>query len=157
MVHGLLDAIAEEVGPENVGASLAFVGSQPSSYPVNTIYLWTSGPHEAVVLVSLGRDRLTSIADLQESLRRRIDSIAPGAVVSFEAADLVSQVMSFGSPTPIEVAVTGADLTVSRDFAEKLRDELSGISSLRDLQFGQALDYPVRRVQIDRARPGSLE
>jgi multidrug efflux pump subunit AcrB len=132
------------------------VGSQPSSYPVNTIYLWTSGPHEAVLLVSLKPERTISTEALQETLRSRIGEIAPGAVVSFEAADLVNQVMSFGSPTPIEVAVTGANLTVSRGYAEKLRTELAKVAALRDLQFGQALDYPVRQVQIDRERAGQL-
>jgi multidrug efflux pump subunit AcrB len=156
MARRLLDTIAQEVGPENVVASLGFVGSQPSSYPVNTIYLWTSGPHEAVLLVSLRPERQQSTEALQETLRARIDEIAPGAVVSFEAADLVNQVMSFGSPTPIEVAVTGANLAASRGYAEKLRAEMAKVEALRDLQFGQALDYPVRQVHIDRERAGQL-
>ena len=156
MALKVLEAIGQEVGPDNVAASLGFVGSQPSSYPVNTIYLWTSGPHEAVLLVSLKPERTMSTAALQEALRNRIGEIAPGAVVSFEAADLVNQVMSFGSPTPIEVAVTGANLTASRGYAEKLKAEMAKVPALRDLQFGQALDYPVRRVQIDRERAGQL-
>jgi multidrug efflux pump subunit AcrB len=156
MALELLDRIAQEVGPENVEASLGFVGSQPPSYPVNTIYLWTSGPHEAVLLVSLGPERKVTTAALQESLRDAIGEIAPGAVVSFEAADLVNQVMSFGSPTPIEVAVTGANLAASRGYADKLKVEMASIPALRDLQFGQALDYPVLQVQIDRERAGQL-
>jgi multidrug efflux pump subunit AcrB len=156
MALKVLDAIAQDVGPENVSASLGFIGSQPSSYPVNTIYLWTSGPHEAMLLVSLKPERKVSTDALQESLRSRIGEIAPGAVVSFEAADLVNQVMSFGSPTPIEVAVTGANLAASRGYADKLKAEMAKVSALRDLQFGQALDYPVRQVQIDRERAGQL-
>ena len=156
MALSLLDAIGKEVGPENVQASLGFVGAQPPSYPVNTIYLWTSGPHEAVLLVSLKSSRSMSTDALQEALRGKIHEIAPGAVVSFEAADLVNQVMSFGSPTPIEVAVTGANLTTSRGYADKVRAEMEKIPALRDLQFGQALDYPVLQVQIDRERAGQL-
>jgi multidrug efflux pump subunit AcrB len=156
MARRLLDTVAQEVGPENVVASLGFVGSQPSSYPVNTIYLWTSGPHEAVLLIALRPERALSTEALQETVRARIHEIAPGAFVSFEAADLVNQVMSFGSPTPIEVAVTGANLAASRAYAEKLRAELSAVTTLRDLQFGQALDYPVRQVRIDRERAGQL-
>jgi multidrug efflux pump subunit AcrB len=151
-----LEVIAEEVGPDNVQASLGFIGSQPSSYPVNTIYLWTAGPHEAVLLVSLKPERTLSTDTLQERLRSRIDEIAPGGALSFEAADLVNQVMSFGSPTPIEVAVTGANLTASRGYADKLRAEMAKIPELRDLQFGQALDYPVLQVEIDRERAGQL-
>ncbi|MEW6321929.1 MAG: efflux RND transporter permease subunit [Acidobacteriota bacterium] len=156
MALDVLDEVARLAGPGNVEASLGFVGAQPSSYPVNTIYLWTSGPHEAVLLVKLGPHRAVTVDELQEALRARIADIAPGAVLSFEAADLVDQVMSFGSPTPIEVAVTGANLTASRGHAEKIKAELAAIPTLRDLQFGQALDYPVVRVQIDRERAGQL-
>ncbi|HJS72663.1 MAG TPA: efflux RND transporter permease subunit, partial [Vicinamibacteria bacterium] len=156
ITQSVLSAIAEEVGPANVASSLAFVGAQPSSYPVNTIYLWTSGPHEAVLIVALGQERALSTADLQERLRERVPQIAPGTVVSFEAADLVNQVMSFGSPTPVEVAVTGANLTASRGHADKIKAEMEKIPTLRDVQFGQALDYPVLRVEVDRERAGQL-
>jgi multidrug efflux pump subunit AcrB len=156
MALQVLDTVAQVVGPENVRASLGFVGSQPSSYPVNLIHLWTSGPHEAVLLISTLPERRVSTAELQEVLRQKIDEIAPGAVVSFEAADLVNQVMSFGSPTPIEVAVAGANMAASREYADKLRVEMAKIAALRDLQFGQALDYPVLRVRIDRERAGQL-
>jgi len=64
--------------------------------------------------------------------------------------------MSFGSPTPIEVAVTGANLVASRGYAEKLKGELERISTFRDVQFGQALDYPVLQVKVDRERAGQL-
>jgi multidrug efflux pump subunit AcrB len=156
MALQVLDTVAETVGPENVQASLGFVGSQPSSYPVNLIHLWTSGPHEAVLLISMSPERRMSTSQVQETLRRKVGEFAAGAVVSFEAADLVNQVMSFGSPTPIEVAVAGADMTASRVYAGKLRAEMATIPALRDLQFGQALDYPVLRVQIDRERAGQL-
>jgi multidrug efflux pump subunit AcrB len=156
ITKNVLAAIAEEVGPANVASSLAFVGAQPSSYPVNTIYLWTSGPHEAVLIVALGQERALSTADLKERLRERVPQIAPGTAVSFEAADLVNQVMSFGSPTPIEVAVTGANLTASRGHADKIKAEMGKIPTLRDVQFGQALDYPVLQVEVDRERAGQL-
>jgi multidrug efflux pump subunit AcrB len=156
MALQVLDTVGQTVGPQNVNASLGFVGSQPPSYPVNLIHLWTGGPHEAVLLISTAPGRQVSTAELQEVVRHKISEIAPGAVVSFEAADLVNQVMSFGSPTPIEVAVAGADMTASRQYADKLKGEMANIGALRDLQFGQALDYPVLRVQIDRERAGQL-
>jgi multidrug efflux pump subunit AcrB len=155
MALKVLDAIAQDVGPENVSASLGFIGSQPSSYPVNTIYLWTSGPHEAVLLVSLKPERKMSTDAVQESLRATIDEIAPGAVVSFEAADLVNQVMSFGSPTPIEVAVTGANLTASRGYADKLKAEMAKVPALRDLQFGQRSTIPFVRCRSIVSARGS--
>jgi multidrug efflux pump subunit AcrB len=76
--------------------------------------------------------------------------------VSFEPADIVSRVMSFGAPTPIEVAVSGPSLDNDRAFAEKVRQKLSALPSLRDVQFGQPLDYPSVNVALDRERAGVL-
>src|SRR5207248_3631726 len=65
-------------------------------------------------------------------------------------------IMNFGAPTPIEVAVSGADLAADRAFAEKLLTEMRTIDSLRDLQFGQPLDYPTVDIRVDRERAGQL-
>ena len=73
---------------------------------------------------------------------------------SFEPADIVSEVMSFGSPTPVEFTVNGPNLAENRAYAEKVRAELAKVPSLRDLQFVQSLDYPTVGVQIDREKAG---
>jgi multidrug efflux pump subunit AcrB len=62
--------------------------------------------------------------------------------------------MSFGSPTPIDVAVSGPNLQESRAYAEKIRGQLAEIESLRDLQFSQSLDYPTVEVNVDRVKAG---
>jgi multidrug efflux pump subunit AcrB len=64
--------------------------------------------------------------------------------------------MNFSAPTPVEVAVAGPDFGASRAYAEKIRHELAGIESLRDLQYGQTLDYPAIQVDIDRQLAGQL-
>ena len=149
-----LEAIKAELGPERVQITTSFVGVQPASYPINTVYLWTSGPHEAVLLVSLVPGG-TPVGDAErERLRARLASALPGVAVSFEAGDIISQVMSFGAPTPIEVAVQGANLQVNREHAEKIKTELGTIGALRDLQFAQPLDYPTLNIAIDRERAG---
>ena len=152
----VLDEIRQQVGADKVVTSLAFVGVQPSSYPVNLIFLWTSGPHEAVMQVRLAADSPLSAADLQELLRKRIPEIAPGTEVTFEAADLVSQVMSFGAPTPIEISVTSPDLAANRSYAESIATELEKISSLRDVHLGELLEYPTLDIRIDRERAAQL-
>ena len=151
-----LDLIKQEVGANNVRITTDFVGVQPASYPVNTIYLFTSGPHEAVLKVALQPTATLRGAALEERLRKKLPEVLPGVAFSFEAGDIVSQVMSFGSPTPIEVAVQGANLAADRAFAEKLRAELSKVTELRDLQYGQPLDYPTVQVSIDRDRAGQF-
>jgi multidrug efflux pump subunit AcrB len=64
--------------------------------------------------------------------------------------------MSFGSSTPIEVAVSGPNLAVSREHAQKLYEKLKQIPALRDVQFVQALDFPTVDVKVDRERAGLL-
>jgi multidrug efflux pump subunit AcrB len=112
-----------------VQISLGFVGVQPGAYPVNTIHLWTGGPEEAVM---------------------------PGVRFSFDPSDIVSRVMSFGARTPVEVSASGPNMANNRLFAERLRKELAGVPSLRDLQYEQALDYPTLRVDVARERAGVL-
>jgi multidrug efflux pump subunit AcrB len=151
-----LDAIKAEAGPDNVQITLSFVGAQPPSYPINSIYLWTSGPQEAVLLVALRPDSGVRISDLQERLRKKLPEILPGTTASFEAGDIVNQIMNFGAPTPIEVGINGPNLSADRGFAEKVLAEMQKIPSLRDLQFGQPLDYPTVNINIDRERAGQL-
>lgn len=137
-----------------VAISSAFIGVQPASYPINTIFLWTSGPHEAVFQVALKPEATLRGEPLKERLRAVLAKELPQMQVSFEVGDIVSDVMSFGSPTPIEVAIQGPALPVNRAHAEKVLAELRKLAFLRDLQFAQPLDYPTIDVQIDRQRAG---
>jgi multidrug efflux pump subunit AcrB len=151
-----LDAIKAEAGTDNVAITLSFVGTQPASYPINTIYLWTSGPQEAVLLVALKPDSHIHLAEFKERLRKRLPEDLPGTSISFEAGDIVSQIMNFGAPTPIQVDVNGPNLAADRAFAEKVMAEMQKVAPLRDLQFGQPLDYPTVDINVDRERAGQL-
>jgi multidrug efflux pump subunit AcrB len=75
----------------------------------------------------------------------------------FEPGDIVTNVMSFGSPTPIAVRLIGTDLDDVREHAEKIAGELRRIRFLRDVQFQQTLDYPTIEVDIDREKAGLSE
>jgi multidrug efflux pump subunit AcrB len=152
----ILALIKEEAGARHVGVSLALIGVHGSAYPINFIYLWNSGPQESVLQVELKGGLSTSVGALRERLRQRIAKDMSEVQVSFEPADIVSRVMSFGAPTPIEVAVSGPDLDNNRAFAEKVRQKLSTLASLRDVQFGQPQDYPSVNVALDRERAGVL-
>src|SRR6266542_1444911 len=151
-----MEVVKNLVGPKNVEITTGFIGVQTPNYPINTIYLFASGQHEAVVGVSLKPEAPPITEALKEQLRHDLKKALPDVAVSFEAADIISQVMSFGSPTPIEVAVQGPALPATRAFAEKIKVELAMIDSLRDLQYGQPLDYPSLQIQINRDRAGQF-
>ena len=156
LVQRVLDEIHRAAGPGNVAITLGYVGLQGSSYPVNTIFLWTSGPQDAVMNVALTPNAASSVDRLEEELRVSLPHKFPGCEFSFQSADIVSQVMNFGAPTPVEVAVAGPDLAAERAFAEKIRGQLAQIGALKDLQFEQPLDYPSIDVNVDRERAGQL-
>ncbi len=151
-----LEIIKKEAGPANVEITLGFVGVHAPNYPINLIYLWNGGSEEGVVQVQLKPGTKVRVEALKEKLRQRFAAELPEASFSFEPSDIVSRVMSLGSPTPIEVAVSGPNLAVSREFAEKLKARLAAIPSLRDVQFGQSLDYPTVDVNVDRERAGLM-
>ena len=155
LAREVLDVIRTESG-DRVDITLGYVGVQPSSYPINTIFLWTGGSHEGVLQVSLRPDAPYTLGDLQERLRRRFAERFPDASFSFEPGDIVSRIMNFGAPTPIEVAVMGPDFAATRSYAARLKAQLTAIATLRDVQYGQVLDYPGIQVNVNRQRAGQL-
>jgi multidrug efflux pump subunit AcrB len=155
LARQVLEAIKGSAGPNNVEISLGYVGVQPSSYPINTIFLWTGGSHEGVLQVALKADA-PRLEEFEETLRGVFREKFPDAQFSFEPGDIVSRIMNFSAPTPVEVAVMGPDFPASRAFATKVLAELGKIPSLRDLQYGQTLDYPAIQVNVNRQMAGQL-
>jgi multidrug efflux pump subunit AcrB len=149
-----LDVMRNEIGPENVSITTAFIGVQPASYPINTIFLWTSGPHEAVLTVAVKPEARRGSPELRERLRKKLHEALPNVAVSFEAGDIVNQVLSAGSPTPVEVAIQGPSLVDDRAHVTKVQAELAKLPFLRDLQLAQPQDYPTLQINIDRERAG---
>jgi multidrug efflux pump subunit AcrB len=155
LVLRALDVLKREIGPENVEITSDFLGLIPSSYPVDLIHLFTSGPQEAIIQVAMKSDTPRG-EPLREKLRESLSRELPECQFSFEAGDIVTQVMSFGSPTPIEVAIQGASLADDYTHARKVRTELAKLPFLRDLQFAQAADFPTLDITIDRERAGQF-
>lgn len=149
-----LRMIEREAG--GLAISTSFAGQHPSSYPVSNIHLFTSGPHEAVIKFAPKPGAGPRGEALRERLRGTFRKEFPGVSVSFEPGDIVGQVMSFGSFTPIEVAMQGPNLEANRTFAAKVKTQLEGVRELRDLQYGQSMNYPTLEVSIDRERAGQF-
>jgi len=151
-----LDLIKQEVPPQSIGITLGFLGVHGASYPINFVYLWNGGPEEGVLQVQLKAGTPVRIEALKERLRQVFAEKLPGVTFSFEPSDIVSRVMSLGSPTPIEIAISGQNLAADQAYGERVKAALQRIASLRDLQFGQALDYPTVDVKVDREKAGVM-
>jgi RND family efflux transporter MFP subunit len=149
-----LDVAREIIGPQNIAITLGYVGEIPSAYPVNAVYQFSRGPEEAILRIALRRNSGISTERLKERLREELAKRLPGVRFSFEPADIISEVMSFGANTPIEVAVRGGTLEDDRVYMAKVEQALSKLPELRDAQVAQSLDFPSVDVTIDRERAG---
>ena len=155
---------------------MGYVGVTPPTFPNQSVFLWSRGPEEAVLRVALRHDSGVRVEALKSRLRRELperlgsrleakwrgEGLAPDEVsrrrqalrFSFEPADIVNEVMSFGSPTPVELVIHGPNLRDDLAYARKVRAELEKVPAIRDLQFGQAQDFPTVEVTMDRERAG---
>ena len=144
------------VGKENISITSAFVGQHPGLFSTNPIYLFMAGPHEAVLQVQLKEDFKTNLEELQDKFRDKIRSDMPDVKLSFEPIQLTDKILSQGSPTPIEVKVTGKNKQLNEEYANKLIEKLHQIPYLRDVQIGQSTKYPSINIDIDRMKAAQL-
>jgi multidrug efflux pump subunit AcrB len=144
------------IGKENIGITSAYVGAHPALFSVSPIYLFMSGPHEAVLQVSLAEGFHEKMDALKERYRKRLHEVMPDVSLSFEPIELTDKILSQGSPTPIEVRIAGRTKKTNEAYAYKLMDELKKISYLRDIQIAQSIKYPSFNINIDRIRASQL-
>ncbi|MBI5768498.1 MAG: efflux RND transporter permease subunit [Verrucomicrobia bacterium] len=153
----VLAIIAREAGgADKVDVTIGMVGVHNSSFPVNLVHLWNGGPEEGWLAVQFKPGTGLRMEAFKEKLRGVLAREFPDLRLSFEPQDIVSRVMSFGSPTPIEIAISGSSLPVAKGYADKIIERLKTIPYLRDIQIAQTLDYPTVSVNVDRERAGLL-
>jgi multidrug efflux pump subunit AcrB len=121
--------------------------------PYNTMHSTSGvlGANDGDVLVSL-RQNHSPVADYVRELRAQLPQRFPGVTFYFLPADIVTQILNFGLPSPIDVQVEGNDVVASQQIAEKLMAELRQVPGLVDLRVQQPLDYPTLNVAVDRVK-----
>ena len=144
------------VGKQNIQITSAFVGQHPGQFSTSPIYLFMAGPQEAVLQVNLAEGYKTDLDELEERFRKKMKEELPQINLSFEPIELTNKILSQGSPTPIEVAITGKNKTQNVQWAMKVLNKLKKISYLRDVQIGQSFKYPALNIDIDRKRAAEL-
>ena len=171
-----LEEIEREAKPENIQITMGFVGQVAPNFGIDNMVLFMRGPDDGQLRVALRDEGGIKLAEFRERLRKVLpervipwleDRLEQGglskaeakrqantATFGFQPGDIVTNVMSFGSQTPIAVRVVGTDLSLVRQHAEKISGEMKNISFLRDIQFEQTLDYPTVEVEIDRQKAG---
>ena len=151
-----LDLLNHLIGKGNIAVTSAFVGQHPGQFSTSPIYLYMSGPQEAVLQVALKNGYSVDMDDLKEAIRARMKKTVPEARLSFEPIELTDKILSQGSPTPIEVKISGKNKPLNEEYAFKMINELKKIAYLRDVQLIQPIKYPAIRININRDRAAEL-
>ncbi|MEO8626907.1 MAG: efflux RND transporter permease subunit [Betaproteobacteria bacterium] len=111
----------------------------------------TTGPADADILVSLNEGHRPTEAYLRE-LRQRLPQQFPGVTFYFLPADIVSQILNFGLPAPIDVQVVGRNVAANRAYALTLYNQLKQVTGIADLRIQQPNDQPKLQITIDRTK-----
>ncbi len=148
--------LANMVGKENIEVTSAIAGQHPGQFSTSPIYLFMAGPQEAVLQVNLKEDYHVNLDDLKEEYRKRLAQAMPDLKLSFEPIELTDKILSQGSPTPIEIKVSGKNKETNVAYAQKLVTQLKKIPYLRDVQIGQSYRYPALNISIDREQAARL-
>ena len=171
-----LEEIEHEAKRENIAITMGFVGQVAPNFGIDNMVLFMRGPDDGQVRVALREESGIKLAAFRERLRKVLpERVVPWlatrleqgglsqgealaqaktATFGFQPGDIVTNVMSFGSTTPIAVRIVGTDLKLVRQHAEKIVAGMKDIPFLRDVQFEQQLDYPSVEVKIDREKAG---
>ncbi len=133
-----LDTIVDNIGLPNSGINLSYSNSAPV------------GPEDADIIISLKKDHKPT-ADYMRELRIKLVPEFPSVTFAFLAADIVSQILNFGLPSPINIQVTGFNLDANRKHAYMLLDKIKRVPGIVDARIKQAYNYPELKVNVDRS------
>jgi CzcA family heavy metal efflux pump len=145
------DAIRHEVPAGQLDNIIDNIGMPYSPYNTMHMTSGTIGASDADILVSLKPGHRPT-ADFVRDLRRDLPRAFPGSTFSFLPADIVTQILNFGLPSPIDVQFEGSDVATSHALAEKMLTQLRQVPGLADLRIQQPFDYPTLEVAIDRTK-----
>ena len=139
-----LETVLDNIGVPYSGINLSYSNSG------------TFGTSDAEILVQLKQGRGKPTIAYINDLRARLPQQFPGVQFFFQPADIVTQILNFGTPAPIDVAITGNDQLGNFRLAQKLANEIRHIPGAVDVHVQQAFDAPTLRLDIDRARIQSV-
>jgi multidrug efflux pump subunit AcrB len=134
-----LTTIIDNIGVPYSGLNLSYSNSAPI------------GPGDADILVELSKKHRPT-EEYVHDLRERLNRDFPGVTFYFLPADIVSQILNFGLPAPIDIQVIGRNLAGDREFADKLMNDLKFVPGTTDLRIQQPFDQPKLHFDVDRTK-----
>ncbi|MGD0144529.1 MAG: efflux RND transporter permease subunit, partial [Rhizomicrobium sp.] len=147
--------IRSVIPPQELSSIVDNIGLPTSS--INTVYNNSGliGYQDGDVFVSLNENHHPT-ADYVRKLREKLPVDFPGATFSFLPADIVSQILNFGSPAPLDLQIAGPNLKANQAYAIELLRRMRTIRGVADARIQQSTDNPQLRVEVDRSRMAQL-
>lgn len=138
-----LDGILDNIGVPTSGINTSYANNG------------TFGTADAEVLISLKKGHRPTEEYIKQ-MRVELPEAFPGTAFFFQPADIVSQILNFGLPSPIDVQILGRDIPKNFAVASKLQEKFRKIPGMADVHIQQALDQPKLDVQVDRSKSTQL-
>ncbi len=144
-------SIRQEIAPKDMANLIDNIGLPYSGINLSYSNSAPVGSSDADVLVSLKPGHQPTEKYVHD-LRLRLPQEFPGVSFSFVPADIVSQILNFGLPAPIDIQIVGYDLEGNREFANKLLAQVRQIPGTVDLHIQQPFDEPYLHIDVDRTK-----
>ena len=144
-------AIRQIIPRQELATLVDNVGAPASGINMTYNNSGTIGTQDGDVQIKLNEDHRPT-ADYVRELREELPARFPGVTFSFLPADIISQILNFGAPAPIDLQVRGPDLNADYSYAQNLLRRLRHVPGLADARIQQALNGPAFDVDVDRTR-----
>jgi len=138
--QGQLQTVLDNIGLPNSGINLSYASNG------------TIGTSDVEILIALDPEHHTPTAALIRHLREILPQRFPGVEFFFQPADIVTQILNFGLPAPIDVQVVGTDMGTSYVIAQQIANKMRHIPGTADVHVQQLLSLPTIHMDIDRTR-----
>ena len=145
-------ALRREIPASELVTILDNIGLPYSS--INNTYSTsgTIGPSDAEILVSLNPEKHRPTEQYVKQLREELPGLFPGTEFFFQPADIVSQILNFGLPSPIDIQVVGKNQAASYLLAQKIANRMRHIPGAADVHVQQLMNAPAIKLNVDRSR-----
>ncbi len=145
-------SIRRQIPPRELVSIVDNIGLPYSG--INTTYDTSGviGSADADILISLNETRHRPTQEWVKALRPKLLAEFPGTTFYFLPADMITQILNFGLPSPIDIQVAGANLTGNRFFADNLLNQIRSVPGVVDLRVQQPFDQPLLHIAVDRTR-----
>ena len=149
------DAIRKKIPKDQIGSVVDNIGLSVSGINMAYSNTGTIGPQDGDILISLkeGHDPTRKFVG---KLREELPKEFPGDTFSFLPADIVSQILNFGAPAPIDIIVKGNKRDENFAFINGLLGRIKAIPGIADVRVQQATNYPQIDVNVDRVQASKI-